>query len=262
MSSISYVQKFNRLLIYGSIGLCFILPRAAWADDATHLLKTMSDYLAAQKTMSFRYQSSLEAVTPDFEKLQFVSSGTASLERPDKLRITRTGGFADVDVSFDGSTLTVHGKNLDAYAKIDAKGSVDDLLGRLMDAGVEAPGADLLSSDVFDLLMSDVTVAKHVSSAFVDGVECEYLTFRTPEIDWQIWIQAGPKPIPRRYVITSKHVGQAPQYTLEINDFKSGPEVAAVSYNIEIPTSAKKVDLSELQSLDELPAPADTGEGK
>jgi hypothetical protein len=131
-----------------------------------------------------------------------------------------------------------------------------------MDAGVEAPGADLLSSDVFDLLMSDVTVAKHVSSAFVDGVECEYLTFRTPEIDWQIWIQAGPKPIPRRYVITSKHVGQAPQYTLEINDFKSGPDVAAVSYNIEIPTSAKKVDLSELQSLDELPAPADTGEGK
>ena len=262
MSSISYVQKFNRLLIYGSIGLCFILPRAAWADDATHLLKTMSDYLAAQKTMSFRYQSSLEAVTPDFEKLQFVSSGTASLERPDKLRITRTGGFADVDVSFDGSTLTVHGKNLDAYAKIDAKGSVDDLLGRLMDAGVEAPGADLLSSDVFDLLMSDVTVAKHVSSAFVDGVECEYLTFRTPEIDWQIWIQAGPKPIPRRYVITSKHVGQAPQYTLEISDFKSGPDVAAVSYNIEIPTSAKKVDLSELQSLDELPAPADTGEGK
>ncbi|MDL2401850.1 DUF2092 domain-containing protein [Rhizobium mayense] len=262
MSSISYLLKFRGLLVYGSVGVCLVLPTAAWADDAKDLLKAMSDYLAAQKTMSFQYQSSLEAVTPDFEKLQFVSSGTANMTRPDKLRITRTGGFADVDVSFDGSTLTVHGKNLDAYAKIDAKGSVDDLLGRLADAGIEAPGADLLSTDVFDLLMSDVTAAKHVSSAFVDGVECEYLTFRTPEIDWQIWIQAGDKPIPRRYVITSKHVGQAPQYTLEISDFKSGSDVANVSYNIDIPTSAKKVDLSELQSLDELPAPADTGEGK
>ncbi len=262
MSSISYVQKFNRLLIYGSIGLCFILPRAAWADDATHLLKTMSDYLAAQKTMSFRYQSSLEAVTPDFEKLQFVSSGTASLERPDKLRITRTGGFADVDVSFDGSTLTVHGKNLDAYAKIDAKGSVDDLLGRLMDAGVEAPGADLLSSDVFDLLMSDVTVAKHVSSAFVDGVECEYLTFRTPEIDWQIWIQAGPKT----NTAALRHHQQAcrPGAAIHAGDQRfqerTGRRRRFLQYRDS--TSAKKVDLSELQSLDELPAPADTGEGK
>ncbi|MEF0862186.1 MULTISPECIES: DUF2092 domain-containing protein [Rhizobium] len=262
MSSISYLQKFKRLLILSSFGLCCALPTAAWADDAKDLLKAMSDYLAAQRTMSFHYQSSLEAVTPDFEKLQFVSSGTASLTRPDKLRITRTGGFADVDVSFDGSTLTVHGKNLDAYAKIDAKGSVDDLLDRLVGAGVEAPGADLLSTDVYGLLMSDVTVAKHISSAFVDGVECEYLTFRTPEIDWQIWIQTGEIPIPRRYVITSKHVAQAPQYTLEISDFKSGSDVAAVSYNIDIPTSAKKVDLSELQSLDELPAPADAGESK
>lgn len=227
---------------------------------AKDLLKAMSDFLVAQKSISFNYQSSLEAVTPDFEKLQFVSSGTANITRPDKLRVTRTGGFADIDVSFDGSTLTVHGKNLDAYAKVDGKGSLDDLIDRLADAGVEAPGADLLSSHVYDILMSDVTEAKHISSAFVDGVECEYLAFRTPELDWQIWIQTGSQPIPRRYVITSKHVVQAPQYTLEISNFKSGADVAATSYNIDIPANAKTVDLSELQSIDELPAPAVTGD--
>jgi len=156
----------------------------------------------------------------------------------------------------------VHGRNLDAYASIEAKGSVDELFERLADAGVEAPGADLLSAHVFDILMTGVTDAKHISSAYVGGVECEYLTFRTPEIDWQIWIQSGAKPVPRRYVITSKHVGQAPQYTLEISDFKSGPDVAKASYTIEIPKSAKKVDLSELQSLDELPAPTQPGDSK
>jgi len=239
-----------------------MLPRAAAANDAKDILKRMSDYLAAQKTMSFAYQSSLEAVTPDFEKLQFVSSGTVSLTRPDKLRVTRTGGFADVDLSFDGSMLTIQGKNLGAYASVEAKGSVDELMERLTDAGVEAPGADLLSANVFDLLMTDVTDAKHISSAYVGGVECAYLTFRTPEIDWQIWVEAGDKPIPRRYVITSKHVGQAPQYTLEISDFKSGPDVAKVSYKIDIPAAAKKVDLSELQSLDELPQQAQQGESK
>ncbi|MDM9625396.1 DUF2092 domain-containing protein [Rhizobium sp. S152] len=247
---------------YGFLVACLGLSNAAAADDAKSILKAMSDYLSAQKTMSFSYQSSIEAVTPDFEKLQFVSSGTASLTRPDKLRVTRTGGFADVDVGFDGSTLTVHGKNLDAYASVQAKGSVDELLDRLIGAGLEAPGSDLLAQNPFDLLMTDVTSAKHVSSAYVDGVECEYLAFRTPEIDWEIWIQSGDKPVPRRYVITSKHVVQAPQYTLEISDFKTGNDVAAMPYKIDIPASAKKVDLSELQSLDELPVPSQPGESK
>ncbi|MBX4911986.1 MULTISPECIES: DUF2092 domain-containing protein [Rhizobium] len=262
MSSTFPFPLLKRMLIYASVSAGLVLPTSAWADDAKELLKKMSDFLTAQKTISFTYQSSLEAVTPAFEKLQFVSSGIVNLTRPDKLRVTRTGGFADIDVSFDGSSLTVHGKNLDAYAKIDGKGSLDDLIDRLMTAGIEAPGADLLSSNVYGELMSDVTEAKHISSAFVDGVECEYLAFRTPEIDWQIWIQTGAQPIPRRYVITSKHVVQAPQYMLEISDFKSGADVAAVSYNIEIPGSAKTVDLSELQSLDELPAAADAGEAK
>jgi hypothetical protein len=235
------------------------MPASARADDAKEILKRMSDYLAAQQSISFTYQSSLEAVTPDFEKLQFVSSGTVTLARPDKLRVTRTGGFADIDVAFDGTTLTVHGKNLDAYAKVEAKGSVDDLLDRLVDAGVAAPGGDLLSSNAFDLLTEDVTEAKHISSAVVGGIECDYLTFRTGDADWGIWVETSSTPIPLRYVITSKHVGQAPQYTLEITNFKSGANVASAGFAIDIPSDAKKVDLSELKSIDELPEPSDAG---
>ncbi|MFB2607014.1 DUF2092 domain-containing protein, partial [Rhizobium phaseoli] len=107
MSSTFPFPRLKRILLYASLAVSLAPPTSAWADDAKVLLKTMSDFLTAQKTISFTYQSSLEAVTPDFEKLQFVSSGTANLTRPDKLRVTRTGGFADLDVSFDGSSLTV-----------------------------------------------------------------------------------------------------------------------------------------------------------
>lgn len=231
---------------------------SASADDAKVLLKTMSDYMAQQKDFSFTYQSTIEAVTPDFQKLQFVSSGKANVSRPDKIHVTRTGGFADLDVTFDGKTLTIYGKNLDAYAQIEAKGSLDELRDRLADAGVEAPGGDLLGSNIYDTLIADVTDAKHIASAYVDGVECDYLAFRTPDTDWQIWIQAGDKPIPRRYVITSKHVVQAPQYTFELRDFKSGGE--AVSFTFDKPASAKQVDLSALELVDELPAPAGQGD--
>lgn len=248
------------ILRSAAAAISLLLPQAAFADDAHDLLKAMSDYMASQKSFSFDYQSSLEAVTPDFQKLQFVSSGKATVERPDKLRISRTGGFADLDVSYDGKTLTIHGKNLDAYAKVEQPGSIDNLLDRMSDAGVEAPGADLLSSDILGLIMEDVTDVRHIGGAQVNGTPAEYIAFRAPEYDGQIWIADGPKPIPLRYVLTSKHVVQAPQYMLEISNFKTGSDVAAADFDIKLPEGAKKVDMSELQSLDELPMPQSGGQ--
>lgn len=245
----------RRVLLSAAIALGF--HASAYADDSKAILKSMSDYLAAQQAISFDYQSSVEVVTPDFEKLQFVSSGTAVINRPDKARVTRKGGFADLDMSFDGNALTVHGKNLDAYAKIDAKGTLDDLFDALTEAEVGAPGSDLFTSNAYETLTGDVTEAKHVASAIVGGVECEYLAFRTTDVDWQIWIASGAKPIPLRYVVTTKHVAQAPQYTLEITNFKTGADAVQTSFSIEIPKDAKEVDLSQMEGIDELPTPTE-----
>jgi hypothetical protein len=74
----------------------------AGADEATakQLFKAMSDYLAAQKTISLDYDSNLEIVTTEKQKIGLASSGTLTLKRPDQVRATRTGGFADVELGF------------------------------------------------------------------------------------------------------------------------------------------------------------------
>src|SRR5690349_18503295 len=95
---------------------------AASADekDARALLKAMSDYMGAQQAISFAFDSSLAVVTSDLQKIEFASSGTVSLARPDKIRITRTGGYADVEVVFDGQQLSILGKNLGKYVQVPA----------------------------------------------------------------------------------------------------------------------------------------------
>src|SRR4029453_9670148 len=80
--------------------------RAAEAE-AKSLLKAMSDYLAAQKSLSFGFDTNFEVVTQEHQKLSLLSSGTIQLSRPDKIRFTRTGGFANVELNFDGQTLTL-----------------------------------------------------------------------------------------------------------------------------------------------------------
>src|SRR5215472_7886249 len=103
---------------------------AGRADEANakSLLKTMSDYLAAQKTISFDYDSSLELVSTQGQKVALASSGALTLNRPDKLHATRTGGFSNVEMVFDGKTLTLLGKNANLYTQIEAPGTIDQLV--------------------------------------------------------------------------------------------------------------------------------------
>src|SRR5215213_2218015 len=87
----------------------------AGETEARSLLKAMSDYMAAQQTLSFGYDTNLEIVTKDHQKLLLASSGTINLSRPNKIRATRTGGFAKVEMIFNGRTLTVLGKDANVY---------------------------------------------------------------------------------------------------------------------------------------------------
>ena len=233
----------------------FVAPHAqAQDDDAKKILKSMSDYVASQKNITATYDSDIEVVTSDLQKIQFTSSGQLQVSRPDKVHATRTGGYTDVEFFFDGKTFTFYGKHLNAFAQSQSAGSIDQLVERLRgEYSVEAPGADLLLSNVYDKLIADVTDAKHIGLGVIDGVECEHLAFRDLDVDWQIWIETGARPIPRKYVITSKAVTGGPQYTLRIKDWKTDATVAD-AFAFKPPAGAKKVEFKELADVDEVPA--------
>jgi len=222
--------------------------------EAKTLLKAMSDYLGGQQMISFGYDTNLEVVTKDQQKLLFASSGTASLSRPDKIRATRDGGFASVEMIFDGKTLTLLGKNANLYTQAEVPGNLDHLIDELRDTFHRpVPGADLLTSNVYDALMYGVTDVKDLGSGVIGGTECDHLAFRAKDVDWQIWIAQGESPYPCRYVITSKELDQGPQYSVQVRDWKTGSQVEADDFAFKNTTNAKKVEAKELTDTDELP---------
>jgi hypothetical protein len=231
-------------------------PTAARADEvaAKSLLKTMSDYMAAQKAISFVYDTNLEIVTKDKQKLALASSGTVILNRPDKARVRRHGGFADIEAVFDGKTLTLLGKDANLYAQVDVPGTIDHLVDELRDKYHRpVPGADLLLSNIYEQLMPPVTNVKDLGVGVIGGVECDHLAFRTKEVDWQIWIAQGARPYPCRYVISSRLVAEEPQYSVQIRDWKTGSEAAPDDFSFKNETNAKKIDLKDIPDADELP---------
>ena len=252
---IKCISRFGRTTILVTVLVAG--PALAQADDADKILKEMSDYLGDQKNISASFDSDIEVITPQVQKIQFASSGHFEMSRPGKLRLSRTGGYSDVEIIFDGKIATVYGKQANGYIQAEAPGSVDQLVDRLRDKlGVALSGADLLSSNVYDVLTSDVISGAHIGRGVIDGVECEHLAFRSKDTDWQIWIQLGDRPLPRKYVVTSKAMAAAPQYTVVLKAWKTDVQPSADAFVFTPPPGARELDVKALSSFDEIPPEA------
>jgi len=252
------VMALSMIVLFGTS-----MSVSADEADAKRLLKAMSDYMAAQKALSFEYDASLEVVTKDDQKLALVSSGAVTLNRPDKIHVTRAGGFADVEIFFDGKVLTFLGKNLNTYSQQDMPGTIDHLIDELrVKHNKYLPAASLLLPNSYDALMRDVVDVKDLGSGVIGGVECDFLAFRKEEIDFQIWIAHGEHSYPCRYTITTKDLPGSPQYTIQTRNWKMGDEVAATDFRFKNTTNANKVDLKNHKGTGDLPEHFVTGESQ
>ncbi len=202
----------------------------------------MSDYLGQQHAFVVSASPMLEVVLRSGEKIQLLSNARVAVERPNHLRSDRTGPVADLSLYYDGDTLTLYGARRNLYATADAPPRLDaaiDFAREHLD--LEAPGADLLYGDVYDTLMEDVVSGMYVGEAVVDGVLCDQLAFRGNETDWQLWIERGARPLPRRYVIVSKHERAQPEFAVDLYDWDLNPRFATGFFDFQPPPGAQQI---------------------
>ena len=115
---------------------------------------------------------------------------------------------------------------------------------------VVAPAGDLLYQDVFARLTQDVTSGFVVGKAAIGGVKCDQLAFSGPDVDFQIWIADGDKPLPRKYVITTKQVAGQPDFAVVISNWNLSPSVSDGLFTFVPPQGAKKIDFLRLSAGD------------
>ena len=219
------------------------IASAAEVDkDAKEILRSMSDYLAGVAAFTVDADIDNEVLDQQGQKLHLNSSASLVVQRPGKLYVHRIGGIAEVELIFDGRTMTLHGLGRNAYMQIDSPGDLDQALQNTrIETGLDFPGADLLYSNPYEGLMYGVESGAYLGSGYVNGVECHHLAFRTPEVDWQIWVQTGDTPLPMKYVITTKWVTAAPQYSVRFRNWNTRPAIDAARFDFSPKANAKKL---------------------
>lgn len=215
--------------------------QAAVEPEAQSVLAGMSNHLGGLRGFSVEYSAVDEVVTPEGQKLQFLHSGAITVQRPDRLYATRRGAAGTAEVFLDGTGLTLFGGRANAYLRLPASG-IDAAVDTVRSLGFDAPGADLLASKPLDGSTSDIASGAHVGMTSIDGVEVHQLAFRGAEVDWQLWVTAGDNPLPVRYVITTKSIAGAPQYTLQLRNWSIAPQIDAARFAFAPPPGARMLD--------------------
>jgi len=260
------IQKtFGRARIGGSIltvalGLGLSAGAAIAAEgmdpNADEILRSMSKFLADTKAFSVSADISNEIISVEGQKLQFNGHATILIERPSRFHATRKGRFADAELIFDGSKLTVYGKTAKAYFQKDVAGTIDQAIPALeRELGLSLPGADLLLSNPYAVLTAGVTSSGYHGIAPIGGVPAHHLSFRTPRVDWQIWVKDGAEPLPLKYVITTKWLTGAPQYSVELSHWNTKPVIASDRFKFAVPQGATSLQALVVDETGELALP-------
>jgi len=245
-------RTFQLILIL-SISIAIASPALSQDPSADNILKSMSAYLGGLPAFSVNANVDNEVVDLTGQKLQFSSSVVIAAERPGKLYVSRQGAFVEMEIIFGGKTLTLNGKGLKIYMQIESPGTIDDALEKVrMDIGLDAPGADLLYADPYKGLSSGVVSSTYLGTDYVNGVECHNLAFREAKTDWQLWVQVGDVPLPMKYIITTKWLTGAPQYSVRFREWNTKPQFKANQFEFSAPQGARKIETIEVNDMGEI----------
>jgi hypothetical protein len=221
-------------------------PAPAVDPRATELVTSMARTLASLKAIRFATEYTVDVVLESGQKIQYGGASTTWLRRPNALRTERLGERASTLFIYDGTEVTLYAKPQNFYATREAPATLDALHDYALDRlDVTPPGVDLLYSDGGLGLLEGVTSGTYVGATTIAGRRCHHVAFRAPDVDWQLWIEEGERPLPCRYVITTLDVEHTPEMAVTYREWDTEPELSDELFTFTAPEGAKRIVFGE-----------------
>jgi hypothetical protein len=205
-----------------AVGAAFAAePPAASVDPAADaLLRAACANLAEAKAFSFRAEVWEDAIV-DGHKVASTRTVEAQVRHPDRLQVEIRSAGDNRGFWYDGKTLTLLDRSRNLYGSVPVPETIDKVLDAANDQfGINLPLEDLIVNDPYASASAAIKEGAYFGKVTVLGTPCQHIAFSTDEVDWQLWIQDGPRPLIRKLIITYKQEDTAPQYTAIFSDWK------------------------------------------
>jgi hypothetical protein len=214
---------------------------------ADQLLKRMGDFLGQAKFFSVNTEIWQDIQLGSGQQIQAGRTLDLQVRRPNRLRAEVNSPRRNRELVYDGSNITLLNRAQNFYGTISAPGSIDEAMDLASDKfGIAMPLEDFVTSDPHKDLLEKVTSGTDIGPVTVMGVPCEHLAFSQTNIDWQVWIDKGPRPVPRKFVITYKDEPGAPEFTAIFSNWDFLTPLPDFVFKFEPPPGASKINVKEI----------------
>jgi hypothetical protein len=238
-------QRMKAKLAPVVAAFCLLVPfngTLAEEKKPETILKAMSDFLKSAKSVAFSAEATWDLPTEKGIFVQVTHQANIQLRRPNKIRVLMTGDVFPRNIWYDGKKVTTHNPISAEYATQDAPDTIDATIDFFMKSyDVSLPMADFLYSDPYAAFTTNQRGALYVGRHMVRGVPTHHLVFLHDGIDWQIWIEDGDKPLPRKFAIVYRTKPGVPRYTAYFSDWKLEPPLSDKDFTFVAPPNAKRV---------------------
>jgi hypothetical protein len=219
---------------------------------ADEVLRAMSERLAGLERFAFEAEETFDEIPDGEPRMQLSNVRRAAVERPNRLAADADGDTLNRAAWFDGKTATILDKEHNVYGQAEVPPTIDEALDAVAERyGIEPPLEDFLFSDPYAVLTEAVRYGRYLGLHHASGVLCHHLAFVQDTIEWQIWIDAGEDPLPRKFVITYVRDPGEPQYSAVLRKWNLDPVFPEGLFTFEAPPGARRVEFSRFTEPDE-----------
>ena len=223
-----------------------VSPTPAVKPQPMAVLKQMATYLRSLDRFTVRVEKTTDLILPTNQRLHSDQTMEIAIQKPNRLRANYLNLSGGRQLFYDGATFSLYTPEANVYASVAAAPTIDETLDLLdKQYRISLPITDLLVANPDSRLAQNLTSQTYVGRILVRGIPCHHLAFRTPEVDWEIWIEDGPKPLPRRLALTDKSVKGLPQMTANLSDWYLAPQFSADFFTFKPPQNAQKITFLE-----------------
>jgi hypothetical protein len=214
---------------------------------ALEALNRMDAYLATLTSFELVSDFTLDVVMNSGQRVQLGGQTRYKVHRPDGFQIDLTTDFRQRKFYFDGKNFTVFAPELGYYATREAPPTIREVLDVLYDKlGISLPLEDLFRwGDSKEPRSKDITSAFKVGPAIIDGSPTDHYAFREGDHDWEVWIQQGDKPLPRKLAIVDQKDPDKPAYSARLT-WNEHPTIAASEFTFVPGKDAKQIRMAVL----------------
>ena len=218
---------------------------------ADRILRDWSEYLASAEAFTVTLEVAEDVLLPHGQMVQYCGVSKIALQRPGSAFASFRGEERRSNFAIHDGRCTLHNLEGNIYAVTEVPTLLDDAVDQIVEQyGLNVPAADIVYQDPYAGVIGAVDYGYIVGRASIDGVDCHHLAFAQETIDWQAWIQAGPKPLLRKLVITYKDDPGWPQYTARFTAWDLSPRLSKHYFEFEPPLGANKVDFLPKQNVE------------